>query len=220
LLTTFFLAGFLDDSAQHGDENENATMAAGVRDLTHGDENENATMAAGDRALTHPDDKMTAAGDSLFLYLPLSITSLIQMLNGTVFFHSFDCMIALDQGLLHLADCVFNEHLQPIGQQGIRRGTMGHGLERMSRARRGKLQVVINEGSIRPVVPLVAAKWATECNIAVRTHVPILKHWKEYKDKPAYLELFMGCLKVSTFSDPLPPVYFRLFIFRYVISSL
>jgi hypothetical protein len=60
---------------------------------------------------------------------------------------------------------------------------MGHGLYRINRALRGKLQVVNPEGKIRPMAPLVAAKFATECNIAVRNHVPVLKHWKEYKKK-------------------------------------
>ncbi|XP_066341847.1 uncharacterized protein [Miscanthus floridulus] len=62
---------------------------------------------------------------------------------------------------------------------------MGLGLQRLNRARRGKLQVVITEGHIRPVVPLVAAKFASECNIIVRNHVPILPHWKLYKKKHA-----------------------------------
>ena len=39
---------------------------------------------------------------------------------------------------------------------------MGHGLQRINRSRRGKLPVIIQEGRIRPVVPLVAAKFATE----------------------------------------------------------
>lgn len=77
---------------------------------------------------------------------------------------------------------------------------MGHALERMSRARRGKLTVVINEGNIRPVVPLVAAKFATECNIAVRNHVPVLTHWKKYKNQRAIINLFLGKLRVSAFS--------------------
>uniref|UniRef100_A0A0E0NH05 Uncharacterized protein n=1 Tax=Oryza rufipogon TaxID=4529 RepID=A0A0E0NH05_ORYRU len=74
---------------------------------------------------------------------------------------------------------------------------MGRGLQRLNRACRGKLQVVITEGNIRPVVPLVAAKFATECNIIVRNHVPILPHWKLYKEKPAsaYVNLFLGKLK-------------------------
>jgi len=95
---------------------------------------------------------------------------------------------------------------------------MGLGLQRLNRARRGKLQVVITEGHIRPVVPLVAAKFASECNIIVRNHVPILPHWKLYKKKPAssskekepkvkepasaYVDLFLGKLKVHTFFGP------------------
>ena len=75
---------------------------------------------------------------------------------------------------------------------------MGKALERLSRARRGKLAVVITEGKKRPVVPLVAAKFATECNIAVRNHIPVLPHWKEYKKHPALIELFLGRLRVST----------------------
>ena len=67
-----------------------------------------------------------------------------------------------------------------------------------------KLQVVITEGNIRPVVPLVAAKFVTECNIIVRNHVPILTHWKLYKKEPesAFVDLFIGKLKVHTFSSP------------------
>ena len=76
---------------------------------------------------------------------------------------------------------------------------MGHGLERMSRSHRGKLSVVIPEGHIRPLVPLVAAKYATECNIAVRNHVPALTHWKKYKDQPGLIDIFLGRLRVSTF---------------------
>jgi len=105
---------------------------------------------------------------------------------------------------------------------------MGLGLQRLNRARRGKLQVVITEGNIRPLVPLVAAKYASECNIIVRNHVPILTHWKLYKKDrassskekepvekeptekepiekepaSAYIDLFLGKLKVNTFSAP------------------
>ncbi|CAD6336848.1 unnamed protein product [Miscanthus lutarioriparius] len=72
------------------------------------------------------------------------------------------------------------------GEERRDRGhNMGLGLQRLNRACRGKLQVVITEGHIRPVVPLVVAKFASECNIIVRNHVPILPHWKLYKKKPA-----------------------------------
>ncbi|TVU31362.1 hypothetical protein EJB05_23045, partial [Eragrostis curvula] len=75
----------------------------------------------------------------------------------------------------------------------IRGINMGKGLQKMSRARLGKLAIVIPEGKTRPVSPIVAAKFATECNIAVRNHVPIFKHWKEYK--PVHLTQFIGKLR-------------------------
>jgi hypothetical protein len=65
---------------------------------------------------------------------------------------------------------------------------------------RGKLPVVIPEGRIRPVAPLAAAKFATECNIAVRNHVPVYKHWKDYKDQASLFNLFTDKLSVSALS--------------------
>uniref|UniRef100_A0A0A9CPI2 Uncharacterized protein n=1 Tax=Arundo donax TaxID=35708 RepID=A0A0A9CPI2_ARUDO len=69
---------------------------------------------------------------------------------------------------------------------------MGKGLQRLSRARRGKLPIIIPEGKTRPVVPLVATKFATECNIAVRNHLPMFKHWKDYKNQPGLFKQFVG----------------------------
>jgi hypothetical protein len=121
--------------------------------------------------------------------------------------------------LLHLLTFNFNGHLQLGEKERRARGNnMGLGLQRLNRARRGKLQVVITEGNIRPVVPLVAAKYASECNIIVRNHVHILPQWKLYKKEPAssskekepkekepgslYVDLFLGKLKVQIFSCP------------------
>ncbi|KAF7033688.1 hypothetical protein CFC21_044775 [Triticum aestivum] len=59
---------------------------------------------------------------------------------------------------------------------------IGEGLERISRRRGGKLPLVIPEGRLRPETPLLAAKFATECNVTVRGHVPVFKRWKDYKD--------------------------------------
>jgi hypothetical protein len=74
-------------------------------------------------------------------------------------------------------------HVETIGEERCIRGkNMGKGLQKLSRARCGKLPIIIPKEKIRPVVPLVAAKFATECNIAVRNHVLVLKHWKDYKD--------------------------------------
>ncbi|BAS90110.1 Os04g0519100 [Oryza sativa Japonica Group] len=137
---------------------------------------------------------------SLFIYFPYFILS--QLIN--ICMQSFQFMIILDQCLLHLNNFSFNfncnVHLQLGGVERRDRGNnMGRCLQRLNRACRGKLQVVITEGNIRPVVPLVAAKFATECNIIVRNHVPILPHWKLYKEKPAsaYVNLFLGKLKAK-----------------------
>jgi hypothetical protein len=78
---------------------------------------------------------------------------------------------------------------------------MGHGLQRLTRAHRGKLLVVIPQEMARPVVPIVVAKFATECNIAVRNNILVLKHWREFKNQPALFELFVARIRVSTFSS-------------------
>jgi len=81
------------------------------------------------------------------------------------------------------------------GEDRWNRGVnMGHGLQRMNQSRRGKLPIIIPEGYIRPMVLDIASKYATECNIAVRNHVSVLKHWKEYKKHPALIDLFLGIL--------------------------
>ncbi|WVZ71512.1 hypothetical protein U9M48_020091 [Paspalum notatum var. saurae] len=115
-----------------------------------------------------------------------------------------------DDGLDQFGDNMTNQGegiTQPdgenrMGNKGVNvrreRGlNMGHGLQRMNRARRGKLPVVITEGRIRPVTPILAAKFATECNIAVRNHVPVLKSWKEYDNHPGIFELFKGKLSAK-----------------------
>ncbi|KAG8076799.1 hypothetical protein GUJ93_ZPchr0006g40612 [Zizania palustris] len=47
----------------------------------------------------------------------------------------------------------------------------------------------------RPVTPVIAAKFATECNIAVRNHVHILKNGSEYKKKPTLFDLFLARIR-------------------------
>ncbi|XP_048574065.1 uncharacterized protein LOC125554596 [Triticum urartu] len=61
------------------------------------------------------------------------------------------------------------------------------GLERITRRRQGKLSLVIPEGRIRPEAPLLAAKFATECNVTVRHHMPVFKRWKDYKDPDGHV---------------------------------
>jgi hypothetical protein len=106
-------------------------------------------------------------------------------------------MINLYQRLL-LTISVFDVHLQPEEEVEWNRGpNMGHGLQRLNRARRGKLRVIITAGHQRPLVPLVAAKFATECNIIVRNHIPVFTHWKEYKRDSQWFTSFCKYLQVS-----------------------
>jgi hypothetical protein len=112
-------------------------------------------------------------------------------------------MIIFDPCLMHLTYCNFYVNLKLGVNQHRERGlNMGLGLQRMNRARRGKLPIVITEGRIRPVAPIVAAKFATECNIAVRNHVLVLKSWKEYEKHPGLFKLFTAKLSVSTITKP------------------
>ena len=58
-------------------------------------------------------------------------------------------------------------------EEWIRGPNIGRGLERMSRSKKGKLPMVIEPGKMRPNSVKIATKFAAECNIAVRNHVPI-----------------------------------------------
>ncbi|KAG8065476.1 hypothetical protein GUJ93_ZPchr0004g39894 [Zizania palustris] len=54
-------------------------------------------------------------------------------------------------------------YMDTEGEERWERGVnMGHGLQRLTRARRGKLPVVLAEGMTTPVTLVIAAKFATE----------------------------------------------------------
>ena len=55
-------------------------------------------------------------------------------------------------------------------------------LDRMAKAMGRRLPVTVAEGNLRPHDLLQAAKFASEDGIIVRGQVPILAHWKEYKE--------------------------------------
>jgi len=109
------------------------------------------------------------------------------------------------------ADCITlpdgHNQMTTKGKELWDRGVnMGHGLQRLTRAHGARLPVVITEGNKRPLVPVIAAKYATECNIAVWNHIHVLPHWKEYKKHPALIELFLGRLRAKfeiNTSDPI-----------------
>ena len=83
---------------------------------------------------------------------------------------------------------------------------MGHGLQKITRARRGKLPLVINEGRTRPSVPLIDAKFATKCNITVRNNIPVLKHWKKYKKTSFFGYLVYGDDPSKYILQSFPPI--------------
>ncbi|CAO2207887.1 unnamed protein product [Urochloa humidicola] len=100
-----------------------------------------------------------------------------------------------------------NEGEQEVEEEEWNRGVnMGHGLQRLTRARRSRLPIVIAEGKIKPVVPVIAAKWATECNIIVRNHIPVLKHWKEYKKQREWIKIFKDNLSAKFDIDTRDPI--------------
>ena len=67
----------------------------------------------------------------------------------------------------------------------------------MTRSRKKKLPLVIEPGKRRPKSVMIAAKFATKCNIAVRQIVPIFPHWKEYKKYPKMIDAYISRVVVS-----------------------
>ena len=72
-------------------------------------------------------------------------------------------------------------------------------LDRMTKAMGGRLPVIVVEGNLRPHDPLQAAKFASEAGVIVRGQVPILTHWKEYKQHTKHFNGFVGKLSVSAY---------------------
>lgn len=65
------------------------------------------------------------------------------------------------------------------------------------------MPLITPEGKIRPELPLLAAKFATECNIAVRNHVHVLQSWKDYKkkDNTGIFQDFVGKVGIKFHMD-------------------
>ena len=72
-------------------------------------------------------------------------------------------------------------------------------LDRMAKAMGRRLPVTVAEGNVRPHDPMQAAKFASEDGIIVRGQVPILTHWKEYKQHTKHFDGFVGKLSVSAY---------------------
>ncbi|KAM0906776.1 hypothetical protein ACQ4PT_016577 [Festuca glaucescens] len=69
---------------------------------------------------------------------------------------------------------------------------MGKGLIKMSYSRGSKLPLIITRGRTRPTSAIIGAKFVSECNIAVKNHIPVYTHWKKYRQDPGLLCDFYG----------------------------
>nr|XP_025880708.1 uncharacterized protein LOC107277603 [Oryza sativa Japonica Group] len=110
--------------------------------------------------------------------------------DGIAQTHGDNLMACEDDGTAQLEGEAEMDTESEEEEPWIRGNNKGAALQRLSRSRRGKLPVVIKEGDIRPLQPVVAAKFATECNIIVRNHVPVFPKWKDYKNQSAIRRMF------------------------------
>ena len=73
---------------------------------------------------------------------------------------------------------------------------MGKRLDKLSKGWRLSLNVL--PGRTRPDEPGVAARFASECAVTVRTSMPILPLWKEYKKRVDVQSDFIGKVYVCS----------------------
>lgn len=62
----------------------------------------------------------------------------------------------------------------------VRGKTMGRGLEKICERQGTRLTISVSERKMRPEHPVQAVKLASECGVALRDHLPIYPHWKDY----------------------------------------
>jgi len=66
-------------------------------------------------------------------------------------------------------------------------------LDNMTKAMGRRLPIEIAPRKKRPEKPVQDAKIASEAGLVIRSSMPILAHWKEYKkDEENHLKEFMG----------------------------
>jgi hypothetical protein len=80
--------------------------------------------------------------------------------------------------------------------------TKGTHLEKMTKAMKRRLPILVDEGKKRPNDPVQAAKFASECGVIIRDKMPILTHWKKYKKDKKLYEKFASKLSVSSLIFP------------------
>ena len=65
----------------------------------------------------------------------------------------------------------------------LRPQTHGIMLDKMSKSLRVRMGISVAEGNRRSYDPVQAAKFALKAGVLVRSEVPILTHWKQYKGR-------------------------------------
>ena len=63
--------------------------------------------------------------------------------------------------------------------------------------KRNRSKIVIPLGKSRPADAKIASMYPTACSIAIKEVVPILTHWKLYKERSDIFSVYMGHVAVS-----------------------
>jgi hypothetical protein len=72
-------------------------------------------------------------------------------------------------------------------------------LDKMNKAMGRRMPISLAKGNRRPHDPVQAAKFASEAGVAVRSQVPIMTHWKEYKAQSEHFDGFVGRVSMSAY---------------------
>ncbi|KAE8767307.1 hypothetical protein D1007_61363 [Hordeum vulgare] len=68
----------------------------------------------------------------------------------------------------------------------------GKGLDRINKSLGTKVPIQIAQGMKHPKKPLQAAKFASKCGLIARSDLPVLPHFKEYKNNATIVEDYIG----------------------------
>jgi hypothetical protein len=96
---------------------------------------------------------------------------------------------------------MYENYVVPLPRRARKPRPQTHGitLDKMSKSLGVSMHISVAEGNRRPHEPVQAAKFALEAGVVVRSEVPILTHWKQYKGKrpsAVYCKRFMERLNV------------------------
>jgi hypothetical protein len=93
----------------------------------------------------------------------------------------------------------FSYHYTKRWPRKARQATWGIMLDKMNKAMGRRMPISLAKGNRRPHDPVQAAKFASEAGVAVRSQVPIMTHWKEYKAQSEHFDGFVGRVSMSAY---------------------